>query len=137
MRTVGRVDLTWGAKIRSGVTMASNRLTLGHGTTVNYGCVFDNRAPVRIGDHVGVGVGVRFITSSHAFDDPTLRAGLESLGPITVGDGAWIGSGATLLMGVSVGAGAVIAAGAVVRTDCEAHCLYGGVPARMIRALER
>jgi len=123
------------SRISPGVVLTTRRLTIGYRSTINYGCVFDNRASVTVGDRVGIGYGVRFITSSHDTRDPNCRAGAGSVAPIRVGDGCWIGSGVTILGGVSIGAGCVIAAGAVVVRDCEPNTLVGGVPARRIRDL--
>jgi maltose O-acetyltransferase len=130
------IRLGRGVQVQSGVILRSPNLYVGEGSTINYRCVFDNRAPVHIGSGVGVGICVSFITSSHDMTNHRIRAGKGSLSPIFVGDGAWIGSGAILLPGVNIGAGAVVAAGSVVREDCIAGGLYGGVPARLIRMLD-
>lgn len=53
--------------------------------------------------------------------------------PITIGDNVWIGTNAIILKGVNIGCGAVIAAGSLVNKDVEPNCLYGGVPAVIIR----
>lgn len=121
--------------VSPGVIFRTTALTMGARSSINYGCIFDNRARVTIGRRVGVGIGVRFITSSHDMDDPDCRAGEGSLRPIVVGDGTWIGSAVTLLGGVTIGPGCVIAAGAVVTKDCQPHGLYAGVPARRLRDL--
>jgi maltose O-acetyltransferase len=132
---VAGLDLPWGARIAPGVVFRTPRVTIGVGTSLNRGCIFDNRARVTIGRRVGVGIGVKFITSGHDLSDPQCRAGAGNLREITVGDGAWIGSSATVVGGVTIGAGAVVAAGAVVVRDCDEHGLYGGVPAALIRWL--
>jgi len=113
----------------------TNKLRLGRRSTINWDCFFDNRAEVTIGDRVGIGAGVRFITSNHDYSNPECRAGLGSLAPIMVGNGTWIGSNVTVLSGVTIGDGVVIAAGSVVRNDCDSNALYAGVPARKIRDL--
>lgn len=123
------------SQISAGVHFRTRNIVMGRKSTVNLNCVFDNRARVTIGEHVGVGIGVMFVTSSHDMSDPLVRAGQGSVAPISVGDGVWIGSGSQILCGVTIGPGAVIAAGSVVRSDCDAHTLYGGVPARPIRTL--
>lgn len=125
------------ATIRPGAVIRTPLLSMGARSTINYNCVIDNRAWVVIGQRVGIGIGVSLITSDHDFSDAGTRAGRGDLAPIFIGDGAWIGSDVTILAGVTVGAGAVIAAGSVVTKDCAAHTLYGGVPARRIRDLDR
>lgn len=48
----------------------------------------------------------------------------------------WVGANVTILPGVTVGRGAVIAAGAVVSSHVPPKTVVGGVPARVIRAIE-
>ena len=120
---------------RPGITIRTQRLWLGPGTSLNARCLFDNRADVIIGRNVGVGFDVHFITSTHDPSDPRVRAGRGAALPIRVGDGAWLGSRVSILAGVTIGDGCVIAAGAVVTKDCMPNGLYGGVPAKRIRDL--
>jgi maltose O-acetyltransferase len=129
------MDVSWHSVVQPGAYIRAHELTVGHHSTVNYGCVFDNRARVTIGERCGIGMRVQFVTTTHDPSNPAVRAGVGSIAPITVGDGVWIGSGAILLPGIAVGDGCVIAAGAVVKDDCEAHGLYGGVPAKPLREL--
>lgn len=129
------IDISLRGMVRPGVYFRSNNVKIGDGSTVNIGCIFDNRVLVEIGRDCGIGIGVSFITSDHDTSDPARRAGEGKLGPIRIGDGCFIGSRAVILCGVTVGEGAVIAAGSVVLTDCDAHSLYAGVPARKIRDL--
>jgi maltose O-acetyltransferase len=128
--------LPLGTQIAPGVVFRANNVSFGPGTTVNYRCLFDDRAGVTIGRRCGIGIDVAFITSNHDMSDPQCRAGRGSLTPIVVGDGVWIGSRATVLAGVTIGDGAVIAAGAIVTSDVPAHTLVGGVPARPLRSLD-
>lgn len=134
VRLVG-MDVHLRSRIFPHVMITTNRLRLGRRSTINTGTIIDNRATVAIGDNVGIAIGVRIITSTHDFTEATVRAGTGMQRPVQIGDGAWIGSGAVILGGVTVGEGAVVAAGAVVNRDLEAHGLYGGVPARLIRRL--
>ncbi len=59
--------------------------------------------------------------------------GQKVLEPVVIKDHVWIGENAMVLKGVTIGEGAVVAAGAVVTKDVPAHCLVGGVPAKVIK----
>ena len=111
-------------------------VSIGHQTTVNYACTFDNSASISIAAGCDIGHQVMFITSTHKPGDAGRRAGAASAAPITVGRGTWIGARATILPGVAIGDGCVIAAGSVVVADCAPHGLYAGVPAVRKRDLE-
>lgn len=62
-----------------------------------------------------------------------LREGYQISAPIKIGKHVWVGQGASILKGVTIGDGAIIAAGAIVTKDVPAHCLAGGVPARILK----
>lgn len=94
------------------------------------------RPETTIGNRVNLGPFVRLVTDTHEIGGHDRRAGRGRFDPIVIGDGSWIGAGAIIVGGVTIGAGAVVAAGAVVTTDVPADVLVGGVPARVIRALE-
>lgn len=132
---VAGLDVPIRAGISPTVIFRGPHVSLGGGTTVNYRCIFDSRAWIRVGDNVGIGMNVTLLTGTHQYTNPQVRAGDGVLAPIVIGDGAWIGSGVTVMPGVTIGPGCVIAAGAVVNRDCEPHGLYGGIPARRLRDL--
>lgn len=78
--------------------------------------------------------------NSHPARDPEreafLRGFFGSIGEhVTIKDNAWIGANAVVLQGVTIGENSVIAAGAVVNKDVPDNCLYGGVPARLIKEI--
>jgi len=110
-------------------------IAIGRRTFVNFGCVFDNLGPIRIGNDCDIGMEVLIATSTHEIGAPDRRAGALGGRAVTIGDGCWVGARATLLPGVAVGRGCIIAAGAVVTRDCEPDGVYGGNPARRLREL--
>ena len=56
---------------------------------------------------------------------------------VTLDAGCWIGANSTLLSGVCIGKCAVVAAGAVVTCDVPDYSVYGGVPARFIKSIDK
>ncbi len=59
--------------------------------------------------------------------------GIYSRGPISIGEGTWIGASATILDGVSIGRGCVIGAGSLVTANIPDYSIAVGVPAKVIR----
>lgn len=81
----------------------------------------------RIGADVNIGAGT--ITCNYGPDRRKRRT--------TIGDGAYIGSDSMLVAPVRIGRGAITGAGAVVTRNVPPRGLAVGVPARVIRILDR
>ena len=96
-----------------------------------------DRAPVRIGDGVLIAPGTVITTVNHALDPEKRRANICTALPVVIGNNVWIGANCTILQGVTIGDGAVIAAGAVVKSDVPPCAIVGGVPARVLKMIEK
>jgi len=106
---------------------------LGKGVFINACCCFQDQGGIWIGDHTLIGHRVVLATIDHDLD-PDDRS--IHCAPIRIGSRVWIGSGAIVTKGVTIGDGAVVAAGAVVTKDVPANTVVGGVPARVIKAID-
>jgi maltose O-acetyltransferase len=114
----------------------ARHIAIGAGTFVNTEVRFGGaQGGISIGRDVHVGPRVSFETVSHGLLYEPGGRGYTSQ-PIVVEDEVWIGAGAIVLQGVTIGRGAVISAGAVVKDDVPAGTVAGGVPARVLRAVE-
>lgn len=112
-----------------------NLLVIGDGTWIGEQCFFHAAGGITIGRNVGIGPGVRIITSFHAeegIDRPILNSRIE-FGPVVIEDDADLGVGAIVLPGVTIGRGVQVGAGAVVSRDLPAFVVAAGVPARVLR----
>lgn len=110
-------------------------MIIGEGTWIGQQCFFHSAGDIVIGKNVGIGPGVKILTSSHGEDGietPILHSHIE-FAPVRIGDGADLGVGAILLPGVTVGKGAQIGAGAVVTHDVCDFAVVAGVPAKLLR----
>jgi maltose O-acetyltransferase len=121
--------------VAPGVWFGSRRISIGDGTSINYGCMFNTTSAIRIGSHCDIGMQVTFVTSTHEIGTHRQRAGAASSEEIKIGDGVWIGARVTILPGVTIDNGAVVAAGSLVNRNLDADTLYAGVPAKPIRRI--
>ncbi|UCH30813.1 MAG: acyltransferase [Myxococcales bacterium] len=110
-------------------------MRIGDETWIGQQAFLHSAGGIDIGARVGIGPGVRIITSSHAEagrNIPILSSPIE-LAPVVIEDDCDIGVGAIVLPGVRIGKGAQIGAGAVVTEDVPPYTVAMGVPARVAR----
>jgi acetyltransferase-like isoleucine patch superfamily enzyme len=102
-----------------------------------FGCYFQTNFGgfITIGKGTYIAPNVGLITSNHDTVDPDKHMDPED---IILGKKCWIGMNAVILPGVTLGDHTVVAAGAVVTKSFEdGWCVIGGVPAKIIKKLER
>ena len=110
-------------------------ITLGKGVFINEGCCFQDQGGIEIGDNSLIGQQVVIATLNHDLNPVKRKNMLPS--PVKIGNNVWIGAHATILAGVTIGDNAVVAAGAVVTKDVQANVVVGGVPAKIIKTIEK
>ncbi len=112
-----------------------NRMEVGDDTWIGQQCFFHSAGGITIGAAVGIGPGVRILTSTH--EDPgvgkPIMEGAIVFAPVVIGDGSDLGVGSTILPGVTLGRGVQVGAGAVVTNDVPDFAVVAGVPARVLR----
>lgn len=112
-----------------------NSLSIGDRSWIGQQCFLHAAGGIHIGEEVGIGPGVRVLTSTHA-EAGRERSILSSpidFAPVFIEDHVDIGVSAVILPGVRIGRGAQIGAGAVVAEDVPPYAVAAGVPARVIR----
>jgi len=112
-----------------------NELRIGDETWIGQQCFLHAAGGITIGARVGIGPGVKVLTSQHVEagrDRAVLFSPVEAQ-PVVIEDDADVGVGAILMPGVTVGRGAIVGAGAVVVHDVAPYSVVAGVPARLLR----
>ncbi len=131
-------------------------MTLGDNVIISNSCIIQAKAgPLIIADNCDIGAHTMISSISgitlapsvliagncyigggryhhHDTTTPIMDQGIYSRGPISIGEGTWIGASATVLDGVSIGKGSVIGAGSLVTADIPDHSVAIGIPARIV-----
>jgi lipopolysaccharide O-acetyltransferase len=113
-------------------------IVIGDGTSAAGGCVLSATQSIRLGSKVLLARNVYIADHMHAFEhigDPVIEQGIGRVGPVEIGDGAWLGQNVVVGPNVRIGRGAVIGANSVVLDDVPDYTVAVGAPARHVRSL--
>ena len=115
--------------------MPGGILEIGDRTYINSGASLCAAKSVKIGARCAIGnLTLIMDTDFHSVQDHTAAPDPQ---PVAIEDDVWLAARVTVLKGVTIGRGAVVAAGAVVTKDVPPNTLVGGVPAKVIRVLDK
>lgn len=117
----------------------SGTLFIGDNVGISEFCYFSIRGNLYIGNDVIFGPDVKIFTENHSFEisEIPFRLQEEIRADVKIGNNVWIGAGSTILPGVLIGNNVVVAAGSVVNKNIEDNSLVGGVPAKLIKSLNK
>lgn len=117
------------------IHVRNSKFEIGENSYLNECCTVIGIEDITIGNNVMIAPKCNIISANHNYDNKEidmLFQGDYAKG-ITIEDNVWIGTNATILDGVNIGSGSIIAAGSVVCKDVQPNCIYGGVPAKLIK----
>lgn len=104
---------------------------------IGFGCEFNLRRRIEIGENCLIASGCKFIDHDHATtgrDAPIREQTPGAEEAIILGSDVWLGVNVIVLKGVHIGPGSIVAAGAVVTKEIPEYEIWGGVPARKLGA---
>lgn len=131
-------DIPWSVHYTSRVTNP-DKLQVGRGVrksfAVSGGCYIQAGNGVEIGEGTIFAPGVKIISANHDIENSE-RNWKES-GPIVIGRHCWIGANAVILPDVHLGDRVVVGAGAVVTRSFPSDIIIAGVPAEIVRRLDK
>ena len=131
-------DYCWLSVVNENIESARPALTIGSGTYIGR---FGTLACIRrltIGCNVLISDRVFIGDAAHGFlltSIPIKEQQLSSPGPVTIGNGTWVGIGVSILPNVTIGRNCVIGANSVVTRDVPDFCVAAGNPAKVIRCV--
>jgi acetyltransferase-like isoleucine patch superfamily enzyme len=133
-----------GSSIRPGVYIVGcSKISVGNNVVFRPGSMLhantdSSGVQIMIEDKVLIGSGVHVYVDKHRFTDTELAIydqGFETLFPVFLKEGSWIGANSIILPGVTIGKNSVIGAGSVVTKSVPDFCVAVGNPARVVRYL--
>ncbi|PRY63219.1 acetyltransferase-like isoleucine patch superfamily enzyme [Knoellia remsis] len=133
LRGVDRISIGDGVAVYAGAWLAAEgpdaSVTIGDRTYLGHDVHVHSIDPVTIGSDCVLADGVFVASTDHGRGD---RSATHGTGPITIGDGVFLGQRAVVLGGVTVGNGATVGAHAVVTRDVAPGEVVVGVPAKPV-----
>jgi acetyltransferase-like isoleucine patch superfamily enzyme len=148
---IGSLDISMGDDIKlaamttlSGRSVSNVIPTLEIGNNVGISC----RTSISVGRKIIIGnnvliAGNCFLAGypGHPIDAKSRALGLpetdEQVGDIILEDDVWLATGVKVMPGVTIGQGTIVAAGSVVTKNLPNNVLAGGVPAKVIKSLDK
>ena len=108
-------------------------IEIGSNVFINSNSLLMARGGITIEDDVMLAANVQLLSNNHdEYDRQVLL-----FKPIHIKKGAWIGAGASILPGVTIGKYAIVGAGAIVTKDVGDYEVAVGVPAKIVKTLDR
>ena len=112
---------------------AFDRVKIGDNVFINSNSLLMARGGITIEDDVMIAANVQLLSNNHdEYDRQVLTCK-----PIHIKKGAWIGAGASILPGVTIGENAIVGAGAIVTKDVGDCEVAVGIPARVVKTLDK
>lgn len=148
---LGSIEIEIGSGCRiSGQTTFSGRsaskrtpeLIVGKNCGIGWQTSISVGSRVVLGDNVRIS-GRAFLAGypGHPLDAAARAAGKpdtdDQVGDIVLEDDVWLGTGVTVNAGVTIGRGTIVSGGSVVTRDLPPGVLAGGVPAKVIRTIDK
>lgn len=135
----------WNKKLQiNGIPKIGNisKLKLGQYVSLNENVYIQSVGGVTINNYVTISHGATILTSGLQSDNyPNIYKTpnrVHVTKPVYIDEGVWLGAGCMVMPGVTIARGIIVAAGAVVSKDLTKEgWLYGGIPARPIKALAK
>ncbi len=112
---------------------AFHRIKLGDNVFINSNCIAMARGSITIEDNVMIAGNVQLLSNNHDEYERQILTCEE----IHIKKGAWIGAGASILPGVTIGKYAIVGAGAIVTKDIPDYSVAVGVPAKVVKTLDK
>lgn len=134
-----KTRIGFGARLKAGF---DGKISIGKGVWLDDFFFIHAQDEVKIGDGCMIASYVYIVDFDHKipaklFDFHNVNKNTYVRSKVTIGKNVWIGAQCVIVRGVTIGDNAVIGAGSVVTKSIPANCVAVGVPAKVIRKIEK
>lgn len=110
-----------------------NNLLIGDNVYLAKGTWINGKGKVVIEDEVIIAPYVIVVSTSHGFQDGSVRYGGTHFAPVLISKGTWVAAHCTIASGTTIGSGCMIGANSFVSGNFGSNLFIGGVPAKVIK----
>jgi len=114
---------------------------IGEDVFIGLGCWLDSVRPDLITIEDDVSIAGRVVILTHSDPTQPIRKlwgdRIQVFGPVIIRRGAWIAVNVVILPGKTIGENSIVAAGSVVTKDVPPNVIAGGIPARIIKGINK
>jgi len=121
--------------------LKESNIMIGDNVGISSSCLWAEKE-IKIGNNVKIGANCIIMdTDGHSTDFIKRRTfqGYDTINtaPVKIQDDVWIGANSLILKGVTIGARSIIGAGSIVTSSIPSDCIAVGVPAHVVREINR
>lgn len=138
---ISGVSIGKNVRICSSVKFLGNGvIKIGNNTWIGPNCLIISNSPgfILIGNDVDIAPNVSITNGTHEISlIKNKAAGKGIIKNVVISDGVWIGISSTILPGSNILPGCLIAAGSTVINDMPANNICAGVPAKVVKMINK
>jgi len=116
----------------------NSELFIGNNVHINKGVRISSFESISIGNDVLIASYCNLLDHNHQFDlKSPASTKYYDCAPIKLENGSWLGTKVQVNKGTIVGEFSIVASNSVVTKNISKSCIYGGIPAKKIKCLEK
>lgn len=116
----------------------NSELFIGNNVHINKGVRISSFESITIGNDVLIASYCNLLDHNHQFNlESPASTKYYDCAPIKLENGSWLGTKVQVNKGTVIGEFSVVAANSVVTKNVSKSCIYGGIPAKKIKCLEK
>lgn len=112
------------------------KIIISSGCRINQNCWIGGDEEITLEENVFIGPNCNIISTQYNYEEKDKEIGKQgdSSLPIYIGRNCWIASNCTIVKGTIMGKGSILGANSLACKGYDELCVFGGVPAKLIKS---